>query len=262
MAWKEAPRRTWPRDRLHLPPGVDGRQAQKWEPLIALADLAGAQWPTLARAACLAFVDGARDADAPDPKIRLLRDARDYFTSNADGYVTSDALIKWLTSDETRGWQEHYKEKPITPHVLAKLLRPFGLRPILRRAPELPDGRARAWSRVEFAPVWARYIPEKIEGAPSVDTVTSVTSVTSVTVGPFERARSVTDVTSAAKSTGSLWHMTFGLRPGPGQWLHDKLGMRAGRRVCSVAGPARRATFGRNAAAGFSMRRTEHSFWA
>ncbi len=162
---------------IPLPDGIDGRQAQIWEPIVALADLAGGEWPALARAACVALVDGVRAADAPDPKTRLLSDVRAYFDEVRHSYVTSDALIKHLTADESRGWQEYHRDKPLTPHALARLLKPFGLKPTLRRSAELPEGRARAWSRAEFEPVWSRYVPHS-NTPPSPGSVTSVQSVT------------------------------------------------------------------------------------
>jgi len=164
-----------------LPAGVDGRQAQIWEPLIALADVAGGEWPTLARAACTAFVAGLREAESVDPRQRILSDVRDYFATTTTSCVTSETLITWLTADESRGWQGYAKGKPLTPHALARLLKPFGLRPTQQRAAALPDGRARAWMRADFAPIWTRYLPDENSSIPSVANGTSDPSGTSET---------------------------------------------------------------------------------
>ena len=57
---------------------MDDRPADVWEPLIAVADLAGGDWPKLARDACTALVKGARE-DAQSMGIRLLADLREVF---------------------------------------------------------------------------------------------------------------------------------------------------------------------------------------
>jgi hypothetical protein len=44
----------WP----DMPPGVADRPADVWEPLLAVAGLAGGEWPKLAAEACTAFIDG------------------------------------------------------------------------------------------------------------------------------------------------------------------------------------------------------------
>jgi hypothetical protein len=47
---------TWP----ELPPGIDDRQADIWEPLIAVADVAGGEWPQRAREAAVFLVSQFR----------------------------------------------------------------------------------------------------------------------------------------------------------------------------------------------------------
>jgi hypothetical protein len=166
-----------------LPAGVDGRQAQVWEPLVALADIAGGEWPALARAACVHFVAALRAAEPADPKVRLLADLRTFFEVEqpAREYATSEELLEHLTADESRGWREYRKGHALTPHQLARLLKPFGVAPSIVRAAELPKGRARAWARAALAPVWERLAPTESAGVVSPTSVPSVQSVPTVT---------------------------------------------------------------------------------
>jgi len=147
-----------------LPDGVDGRQAQIWEPLLALAECAGGGWPRLAREACTALVKGLQSAETVDHRMRMLAELQTYFAEHPDRtFATSDELIAWLTADESRGWLEYgRKDLPITPTALARLVKGFGVKPKSTRAAELPDGKARAWAKADFAPVWARYFPVEI----------------------------------------------------------------------------------------------------
>ena len=49
---------TWP----EMPPGVNDRDADVWEALLAVADVAGGNWPARARAAAVAFVTEGKDS--------------------------------------------------------------------------------------------------------------------------------------------------------------------------------------------------------
>jgi hypothetical protein len=64
-----------------MPPSVEDRQADGWEPLLAVADLAGGLWPTLARDAAEALVAANRDTPA-SLNLKLLADLRTVFLNN------------------------------------------------------------------------------------------------------------------------------------------------------------------------------------
>src|ERR1700686_3625140 len=61
-----------------MPEGVRDRPAEVWEALLAVADLAGGDWPERARAACRHFVLD-NDPDELSFGARLLRDVRTVF---------------------------------------------------------------------------------------------------------------------------------------------------------------------------------------
>jgi hypothetical protein len=68
--------------RPDMPVGVEDRNADMWEPLLAVADLAGSDWPKLAREAAVAFIAAGRET----PKslnLSLLSDLRTVFENNA-----------------------------------------------------------------------------------------------------------------------------------------------------------------------------------
>ena len=75
-----------------MPRGITDRPADVWEPLLAVADLVGGDWPALARAACVAFVTGSRD-DSASVGVRLLQDLHGVF-GNADAMCTEKILGK------------------------------------------------------------------------------------------------------------------------------------------------------------------------
>src|SRR5262249_18985426 len=57
--------------RPDMPAGVEDRNADMWEPLLAVADIAGGSWPGRARAAAVALVAVAREVE-PSLNVRLL----------------------------------------------------------------------------------------------------------------------------------------------------------------------------------------------
>ena len=64
---------------LEMPDGVTGRAADVWEPLLAIADAAGEDWPKLAREACTELVTAAKTTDSGSLGVRLLADLRAVF---------------------------------------------------------------------------------------------------------------------------------------------------------------------------------------
>ena len=58
-----------------MPPGVVDRPADVWEALLAIAEVAGAEWRERARTACIAFTSTAVDEE-PSWGVRLLEDCR------------------------------------------------------------------------------------------------------------------------------------------------------------------------------------------
>ena len=85
-----------------LPGALGDRAADVWEPLIAIADLAGGDWPTRARHAATAL-SGKVSVDDDTLSIRLLHDIRRVFTDETLG---SAALVGRLVGLEDRPWAD------------------------------------------------------------------------------------------------------------------------------------------------------------
>jgi Protein of unknown function (DUF3631) len=152
----------WP----ELPDAITDRDADVWEPIIALADLAGGAWPERAREAAVEMVKAGKDRE-PSLGIRLLADLRTVF-GDREAMATSDILAELLRLDEAP-WAD-LKGRPLNDRGLARRLRHYEIKPKLFR---LGTERARGYFRADLQDAWDRYLP------PS--TATSVTSVTSVT---------------------------------------------------------------------------------
>ncbi|OKJ62227.1 hypothetical protein AMK27_15290 [Streptomyces sp. CB02009] len=144
---------------------VEDRAADTWEPLIAVADLAGGTWPEAARAACLAMTshEAEQDQDHSALNIRLLADIRRAFASEGNPVVIrTGRLLGILNEDAESPWPE-YSDKGLTPRGLQILLNDYGIRSANRR---FPDGlQAKGFTRLQFTDAWARYCPEPAPAA-------------------------------------------------------------------------------------------------
>lgn len=105
---------------------VEDRAADTWEPLVAVADVAGGRWPRLAREACKALVDAA-DAAGEDQSlaVKLLFDIRQIFDDKGVPFLASTELVAELRRLEDSPWDGF----DLTPSKLAHRLRQFGIKP-------------------------------------------------------------------------------------------------------------------------------------
>ena len=108
-----------------MPASLYSRAADNWRPLIAIADMAGGNWPDRARE--LAQRRGGRDDDVAS--IVLLQDLAERIFIDGRETIHSTVLVGELENMEDRPWSEWKKGKPITPRQVAELLEPFDIIP-------------------------------------------------------------------------------------------------------------------------------------
>lgn len=146
-----------------LPARLNDRAADNWWPLFAIADEAGGDWPTRARAAACALSVASRDADEMDDDVQLLADVRAIFMAHPDvPHLSSETLVGLLVEMEDRPWPEHRYGKPLSKAQLAQAFRPFDVRP---KAIKVDGATVRGYAAAELLPVWERYLP-KPDAAP------------------------------------------------------------------------------------------------
>ena len=138
----------WP----DLPDGVVDRDAEVWEPLIAVADAAGGHWPATARAACLDMLKIAADRDV-SLGVRLLGDLRLVF-GDRNAVATADILDALHDMDEAP-WGDLYGKK-LEARILARMLKRYQVESTTVKV----GGRAlRGYRRDEgLSDAWGRYL--------------------------------------------------------------------------------------------------------
>lgn len=172
---------------------LEDRAADTWEPLVAVADLAGGSWPARARAAAVAM---QAEADASDVEaslgVRLLEDCRQVLSDVP--YLASDDLVDRLKEIGEAPWHAF----ALTARDLAWRLKGYGIKP--DRIPRGSGGKqARGYRTEDFLDAWARYLSP----AASLPVTPSF-----VQVNPVTDPGAVTD--EAVTGPSSVTHLTCG----------------------------------------------------
>jgi hypothetical protein len=143
-------------DEATVPAELHDRAADNWEPLMAVADAAGGEWPAAARRAAL-VLSGVVDIEDERPGVRLLGDLRELFGERATERVATRDLLEALHGErfEESGWSD-WHDRGLKAEGLAWLLRPFGIRPRLMK---IAGTAARGFEVADFADAFARYLP-------------------------------------------------------------------------------------------------------
>ena len=130
---------------------VTDRAADLWEPLVAVADLAGGPWPHAARAAAVALTRDAAHADTEhSPAHELLTDIRTVLSTRAGDFIPTAALIGALTGLPDSRWSE----EGLSGRRMAMLLKEYGV--TVDRAPT--RDRDRGYRRAAFTDAFDRYL--------------------------------------------------------------------------------------------------------
>jgi putative DNA primase/helicase len=143
------------------PAELHDRAADNWRPLLAIADLAGGDWPRKARDAARRLSGGD---DKETARVLLLADLRALFAAHADPeWMASKTILAELAGLDERPWSEWSKGKPISSQALRSLLEDFKV-----YSSHNPDKTARGYKREAFADAWARYLPAEPAGEGSI----------------------------------------------------------------------------------------------
>jgi hypothetical protein len=142
---------------------VEDRPADVWQPLVAIGDAAGSDWPDRARKACMVMT-GAVEPDEATASERLLADldavfhdatANDLFDEPVP-HLSTTVILRRLNALDESPWGDWYG-KPFTARDLAKMLRPYGIKSNTVRT---GDETAKGYRRGDLVDVWRRYVHE------------------------------------------------------------------------------------------------------
>ncbi len=137
-----------------LPDALDDRAQDGWEPLFAIADLAGGDWPQRARDAALGLSAGAVKED-DSLGVRLLTDIRTVYEAQHADRLPTAGLLSALNALEESPWGGFGKDG-MTPRDLARHLKVHGIAP---KPTRLPSGVVKGYEASQFQDAWNRYTP-------------------------------------------------------------------------------------------------------
>ena len=148
-------------DALHsadpsVPAQIFDRAADNWRPLLAIADRCGGEWPERARSTALILM-GVTDAEDDGHGRLLLEDLRELFHEHHQDRLASKAIVEALGKRVDRPWPEWRQGKPLTEVQLARLLKPFEIKPRTIRLDEASTPKGYRLEDCEDA--FARYLP-------------------------------------------------------------------------------------------------------
>ena len=113
---------TWP----EMPEGIEDRNADVWEALLAVADLAGGRWPADARESAVTAVTASRQT-RPSIGVQLLADIRSVFTHIDGEKLLTEQLIKALCELDEAPWRTIRRGEPLDARGLSNRLAKYGI---------------------------------------------------------------------------------------------------------------------------------------
>jgi hypothetical protein len=143
---------------------TNDRARDNWRTLFGVADVAGGEWPRLAREAALAISESDDNQSAGE---LLIGDLYAFFRE-LDGYerIESARIAEYLHGLENRAWAEWGRlKKPITPIGIARLLKGHDIEPAHWRE---RDKTVRGYRLADFEDAFDRYCRSDIPPAEAI----------------------------------------------------------------------------------------------
>ena len=136
-----------------IPSTLNDRAADIWEPLLAIADLAGGEWPQLAR-------EAAQKLSASDDDLSLiayfLKDLRNLMVIKNVEKMLSRDIIAILNPLHDRPWEDLRRGREINEWWLGWQLRQLGMR---TRTLRVGGAIAKGYTLADIEGAFRRYVP-------------------------------------------------------------------------------------------------------
>jgi hypothetical protein len=133
--------------------GLNDRANDCWEPLLAIAEIAGEHWLHLARTAAVSL--HGLEEEAPSIGAELLKSIQEAFDDKKAVRLSTADLLAALAENEEAPWATWNRGKPITPNQLGKRLGEFGIKSNTIR---VGVRTAKGYLVTQFAEAFDRYL--------------------------------------------------------------------------------------------------------
>jgi len=151
---------TWSANAQHLvqwpemPPGIEDRNADVWEPLLAVADVVGGDWPERARVSAVSLVSDLRTASV-SLGVMLLRDLRAIFAARRADKLSTDDILQALHDIVESPWSE-LRGKPLDPRGLARYLSKYEVK---SKQVRIGEKTLKGYELADLYDPFSRYLP-------------------------------------------------------------------------------------------------------
>jgi putative DNA primase/helicase len=147
-----------------LPHTLNDRQQDNWEPLLAIAMVAGGDWYKTATAAALKI--SSKEEESKTVGTELLSDIQEIFETKNLDRVGSGELILYLIADDEKPWATYNRGFQIKPRQIASRLKGYGIH---SKTIRIGAGTIKGYEKDQFTEAFNRYVPV----SPSVKVTTS-----------------------------------------------------------------------------------------
>lgn len=139
----------WP----EMPAEITDRNADVWEALLAVADLAGGDWPDRARRNSVTLVTRPRD-DGGSLGVVLLRDLRAVFSAAGGDKLPTDEILRALIDLDESPWGD-LRGKELDARGLSRRLGKYGVQ---RKTLRVGERVFKGYDAADLADPWSRYL--------------------------------------------------------------------------------------------------------
>ena len=112
--------------RPEIPSALNDRAADIWEPLFAIADIAGGNWATIAREAAVKLSGSDEEMT---PLSYFLKDLRNWMVSKQIDRMLSREIVSLFDPVHNRPWEDLRRGRGINEHWLGSKMRALGIAP-------------------------------------------------------------------------------------------------------------------------------------
>lgn len=187
-------------DEVHVPHELEDRAQDAWEPLLAVAVVAGGDWPRLAREAAVMIAKETAENDSETLDIRLIADIKTAFDAMPNTvFLPTTSMLSELRKNEDAPWSE----VDFTARRLALRLGKFGVKP--RRN---TTGTGRGYYRSEFKDTFRRYVASEPSEASDMPSEQEERSDASKSSDGLTRQSEITRQTETAGQDTNLTEQT------------------------------------------------------
>lgn len=186
---------------------LDDRACDIWTPLLAVAAVAGGDWPGKARTAALAL-SGGRDLDDDSAKARILRDIKAAFDTDDDGKplaehhkaLATEDIVRKLNLDKESPWPGWNNGKGLNDRGVAGLLKSYDIRS--KKVTALSGVRLQGYERTAFLDAWASYADESSTPQPEPEPDNGLETHNTALYSAFDRTSSQTALNKGNPASG------------------------------------------------------------